>query len=76
LLRRSRANDSRIGTGFVGSRSSVTPYVCSTEDYTAAYRLFLQRKSLSWLYSVTMGVTPIWERGTVCCLMVLLILEK
>lgn len=55
------ADGYRIATGFVG-----TPLVCDAlTDYghsTAAYRLLLQTQCPSWLYSVTMGATTIWER--------------
>ena len=51
----------RISTGFVG-----TPLVCDVlEDageLGAAYALLLQRECPSWLYSVTMGATTVWER--------------
>jgi alpha-L-rhamnosidase len=51
----------RIQTGFAG-----TPYVTDALTLTGhlddAYRLLLQREVPSWLYSVTMGATTIWER--------------
>jgi alpha-L-rhamnosidase len=51
----------RISTGFAG-----TPYVLdalsATGHLNEAYRLLLQRQCPSWLYSVTMGATTIWER--------------
>jgi alpha-L-rhamnosidase len=51
----------RIQTGFAG-----TPYILdalsSTGHLEEAYRLLLQRERPSWLYSVTMGATTIWER--------------
>jgi alpha-L-rhamnosidase len=51
----------RIATGFAG-----TPYVLDALSATGhlddAYRLLLQRECPSWLYSVTMGATTIWER--------------
>jgi len=50
-----------IATGFAG-----TPYVTDALTMTghldAAYRLLLERSCPSWLYSVTMGATTIWER--------------
>jgi alpha-L-rhamnosidase len=50
-----------IGTGFVG-----TPIVCDaltdTGYQTAAGKLLLSTRCPSWLYSVTMGATTIWER--------------
>jgi alpha-L-rhamnosidase len=54
-------NGHHISTGFAG-----TPYVCEALSRTGhlddAYRLLLQRECPSWLYSVTMGSTTIWER--------------
>jgi alpha-L-rhamnosidase len=54
-------SDYRIQTGFAG-----TPYVTDALTVTGhlddAYRLLLQREVPSWLYSVTMGATTIWER--------------
>src|SRR5215218_1430740 len=51
----------RLQTGFAG-----TPYVTDALTLTGhlddAYRLLLQREVPSWLYSVTMGATTIWER--------------
>jgi alpha-L-rhamnosidase len=51
----------RIATGFVG-----TPLVCDAladaGELDAAYRLLLQRECPSWLYSVAMGATTVWER--------------
>jgi alpha-L-rhamnosidase len=51
----------RIATGFVG-----TPLVCDALAHAgaldAAYRLLLQRECPSWLYSVSMGATTVWER--------------
>ena len=56
-----RANDHRIGTGFVG-----TPLICDALTEAGAggdaYRLLLQTECPSWLYAVTMGATTIWER--------------
>ncbi|HEY9329247.1 MAG TPA: family 78 glycoside hydrolase catalytic domain [Streptomyces sp.] len=55
------ADDARISTGFVG-----TPLICDalTEagHLDVAYRLLLQTECPSWLYTVTMGATTIWER--------------
>ena len=53
-------NDDRLSTGFVG-----TPYlmhVLSENGYAdVAYTLLLQEKFPSWLFSVNMGATTIWE---------------
>jgi len=54
-------NGYRVATGFAG-----TPYVndalVTTGHLDGAYRLLLQRECPSWLYSVSMGATTIWER--------------
>jgi alpha-L-rhamnosidase len=54
-------NGYRIATGFAG-----TPYVTEALTLTGhlddAYRLLLERECPSWLYSVSMGATTIWER--------------
>ncbi len=51
----------RISTGFAG-----TPFICDALTKTGhideAYQLLMQRENPSWLYSVTMGATTIWER--------------
>ncbi|MFD3531878.1 family 78 glycoside hydrolase catalytic domain [Streptomyces sp. NPDC058664] len=51
----------RIATGFVG-----TPLICDaltdTGHLDTAYRLLLGTECPSWLYTVTMGATTIWER--------------
>jgi len=51
----------RIATGFLG-----TPLICDALTTAGApddaYQLLLQRENPSWLYSVTMGATTIWER--------------
>jgi alpha-L-rhamnosidase len=53
--------DHRVATGFAG-----TPYVTwalsATGHTETAYRLLLQDQLPSWLYSVDMGATTIWER--------------
>ncbi|MFG2926411.1 family 78 glycoside hydrolase catalytic domain [Streptomyces sp. NPDC048305] len=55
------ADDARISTGFVG-----TPLICDAlTDHghlDVAYRLLLQTECPSWLYTVTMGATTVWER--------------
>ncbi|MFI8778139.1 family 78 glycoside hydrolase catalytic domain [Brachybacterium paraconglomeratum] len=56
-----RDNQYRISTGFVG-----TPLICdalsANGHLDAAYRLFLQTEGPSWLNTVTLGATTIWER--------------
>ncbi|HEY5880778.1 MAG TPA: family 78 glycoside hydrolase catalytic domain [Nakamurella sp.] len=55
------ANGFRIATGFAG-----TPYVADALTATGhldhAYALLQERQCPSWLYSVSMGATTIWER--------------
>ena len=51
----------KVSTGFAG-----TPYITDALTLTGhlddAYRLLLERECPSWLYSVTMGATTVWER--------------
>ncbi|MBO0746616.1 MAG: alpha-L-rhamnosidase, partial [Candidatus Dormibacteraeota bacterium] len=56
-----RAEDFRIGTGFVGT-PLITDALTATGHADVAYRLLLQRACPSWLYPVSMGATTIWER--------------
>lgn len=56
-----RESGYRIRTGFVGT-PLICDALCSTGHYLAAYRLLLQQECPSWLYSVTMGATTVWER--------------
>jgi alpha-L-rhamnosidase len=51
----------RIATGFAGT-PFVTDALAATGHLDGAYRLLLQRECPSWLYSVTMGATTVWER--------------
>lgn len=55
------ADDARIATGFVG-----TPLICDaltdTGHLDVAYQLLMQTECPSWLYTVSMGATTIWER--------------
>lgn len=53
--------DYRISTGFVGT-PFVTDALTVTGSVDVAYRLLLQTENPSWLYSVTMGATTVWER--------------
>lgn len=50
----------RMSTGFLG-----TPYILhalsANGRYETAYKLFLQEKNPSWLYSVNHGATTMWE---------------
>lgn len=55
------ADNARIATGFVG-----TPLICDaltdTGHLGVAYQLLTQTECPSWLYTVSMGATTIWER--------------
>jgi alpha-L-rhamnosidase len=56
-----RADDHRIGTGFVGT-PIICDALCAVGAADTAYHLLTQRECPSWLYPVTMGATTIWER--------------
>ena len=56
-----RRDGYRISTGFVGT-PLVNDALTRTGHDTEASRLLLQTDCPSWLYSVTMGATTIWER--------------
>ncbi len=56
-----RRDGYRISTGFVGT-PLVNDALTSTGQLEAAGRMLLQTDCPSWLYSVTMGATTIWER--------------
>jgi alpha-L-rhamnosidase len=56
-----RESGYHIRTGFVGT-PLICDALCSMGHYVAAYRLLLQQECPSWLYSVTMGATTVWER--------------
>jgi len=56
-----RAAGFRIGTGFVGT-PLMTDALTDAGRPDLAYRLLLQTGCPSWLYSVTMGATTVWER--------------
>jgi alpha-L-rhamnosidase len=51
----------RISTGFVGT-PLMTDALTDAGEPDLAYRLLLQTGCPSWLYSVTMGATTVWER--------------
>jgi alpha-L-rhamnosidase len=51
----------RLSTGFAGT-PFVTDALTATGHLDDAYRLLLQQECPSWLYSVTMGATTVWER--------------
>lgn len=56
-----RANDHKIGTGFVGARP-VCDALTNAGAIDTAYHMLMQRDCPSWLYPVTMGATTMWER--------------
>ena len=56
-----RDNGFRISTGFAGT-PFVTDALTTTGHLSEAYDLLLERECPSWLYSVTMGATTVWER--------------
>ena len=51
----------RISTGFVGT-PLIADALTDAGQPDLAYRLLLQTGCPSWLYSVTMGATTVWER--------------
>ena len=53
--------DYRISTGFAGT-PFITDALTMTGHLDVAYRLLLEKQNPSWLYSVTMGATTVWER--------------
>lgn len=56
-----RESGYHISTGFVGT-PLICDALCSVGAYDTALRLLNQRECPSWLYTVTMGATTIWER--------------
>ncbi|HEY0448641.1 glycoside hydrolase family 78 protein [Actinophytocola sp.] len=56
-----RVNGYRISTGLLGT-PVLTDALTAAGRADLAYRLLLQRECPSWLYSVTMGATTVWER--------------
>ena len=57
----SMARGYTISTGFVGT-PVVLPALSAMGDTETAYRLLMATECPSWLYSVTMGATTVWER--------------
>ena len=51
----------QITTGFLGT-PAVLPALSNSGDSSTAYRLVTQTRRPSWLYSVLMGATTMWER--------------
>jgi alpha-L-rhamnosidase len=56
-----RTGGFRIGTGFLGT-PVIADALAASGHTDVAYRLLLQTGCPSWLYSVTMGATTVWER--------------
>jgi alpha-L-rhamnosidase len=56
-----RSSAFRIATGFVGT-PLIADALADNGFADLAYRLLLQTECPSWLYSVTMGATTVWER--------------
>ncbi|WP_406437305.1 glycoside hydrolase family 78 protein [Streptomyces sp. NBC_01613] len=56
-----RANEGRIGTGFLGT-PFVLPALTHTGHMAEAYRLLLNTDCPGWLYQVAHGATTMWER--------------
>ncbi len=56
-----RTSGFRISTGFVGT-PLMTDALTAAGEVDLAYRLLLQTGCPSWLYSVSMGATTVWER--------------
>jgi alpha-L-rhamnosidase len=55
------AKDNHLSTGFVGV-SYLLPELAKAGKTETAYRLLMQDTFPSWLFSVKMGATTIWER--------------
>ena len=51
----------RVSTGFVGT-PLILDALCRAGNGEAAYRMLTETECPSWLYSVEMGATTIWER--------------
>ncbi|WP_143338333.1 alpha-L-rhamnosidase [Demequina sp. NBRC 110054] len=61
LAERARSKGYRVSTGFVGT-PLILGALSATGHADAAGRLLLQTDNPSWLYTVSMGATTIWER--------------
>jgi alpha-L-rhamnosidase len=61
LARKIRANDARMGTGFLGTRP-LLPVLSRNGQHDLAARLFQSRRFPSWGYEIEQGATTIWER--------------
>ncbi len=61
LADRIRANDTRMATGFLGTRP-LLPVLTEGGHHELAVRLMQSRRFPSWGYEVVNGATSIWER--------------
>jgi alpha-L-rhamnosidase len=61
LARKIQANDTRMSTGFLGTRP-LLPVLSATGQHDLAVRLLQSRKYPSWGYEIEQGATTIWER--------------
>lgn len=61
LAQKIGANDTRMSTGFLGTRP-LLPVLSSVGQHDLAVRLLQSRRFPSWGYEVEQGATTIWER--------------
>jgi alpha-L-rhamnosidase len=61
LARKIRDNDTRMSTGFLGTRP-LLPVLSATGQHDLAVRLLQSRKYPSWGYEIEQGATTVWER--------------
>jgi alpha-L-rhamnosidase len=61
LAKKIKANDTRMSTGFLGTRP-LLPVLSATGQQDLAVRLLQSRKYPSWGYEIEQGATTIWER--------------
>jgi alpha-L-rhamnosidase len=61
LAKKIRDNDTRMSTGFLGTRP-LLPVLSATGQHDLAVRLLQSRKYPSWGYEIEQGATTIWER--------------
>jgi len=61
LVARIEANDVRMATGFLGTKS-ILPALSAHGHHDLACRLFQSRRFPSWGYEVEQGANTVWER--------------
>jgi alpha-L-rhamnosidase len=61
LAKKVQSNDTRMSTGFLGTRP-ILPVLTSCGQNDLAVRLFQSRRFPSWGYEIEQGATTIWER--------------